>query len=110
MKNNFLGWIKRNDVWVFFVLVFALTWPRGIAGTPYSQGSISEPPSTILNVLYFIGTPLVAAILVVALTRGRQGLKEWVGRLFRWRVGRLCNFVIGNRRPVDGGNDVECRF
>ena len=87
MKNNFLGWIRRNDVWVFFILVFALTWQRSIIGAAYSQGVTSEPPSTLVNLLYFLGTPLVAAILVTTLTRGRIGLKEWTARLVRWRVG-----------------------
>ena len=87
MKNNLLNWIKKNDLWVFFILVFALMWPKGIAGAAYSLGLISEPPSTILNVLYFLGTPLVAAVIVTVMTRGRQGLKEWARRLLRWRVG-----------------------
>lgn len=87
MKNNFLNWIKKNDLWVFFILVFTLMWPRSIAGTAYSVGLISKPPSTILNMLYFLGTPLVTAIIVTAVNSGRKGLKEWASRLFRWRVG-----------------------
>ena len=86
MKRCFLVWGKKNDVWVFFSLVFALIWPKGIAGAAYSLGLLSEPPSAILNVLYFFGTPLIASLIVVAVTRGRQGLKELVGHLFRWRV------------------------
>jgi uncharacterized protein len=87
MMNSFLTWLKKHDVWIFFILVFTLTWPRAIIGAAYSLNLIPEPSSTIVNVLYFIGTPLVAAIIVTALTRGWQGLKEWAGRLFRWRVG-----------------------
>jgi membrane protease YdiL (CAAX protease family) len=87
MHFTFLNWIKRNDLWVFFALVFALMWPRGIVGAAYSLGVIPNPPATILNVLYFLGTPLVAAFLVTSVTRRREGLKEWAGRLFRWRVG-----------------------
>ncbi len=86
MKIAILNWIRKNDLWVFFILVFALMWPRSIAGATYSSGLISNPPSTILNVLYVFGTPLVAAIIVTAVTRGRKGLKEWARRLFRWRV------------------------
>ncbi len=93
MKKCFLVWKKKNDVWVFFSLVFALMWPKGIAGAAYSLGLLSEPPSAILNVLYFLGTPLIAALIVVAVTRGRQGLKELVGHLFRWRVDWQWFFV-----------------
>jgi len=87
MKIIILNWIKKNDLWVFFTLVFVLMWPKGIAGAAYSLGLVSEPPSTILNVLYFLGTPLVAAVIVTVVTRGQQGLKEWAKRLLRWRVG-----------------------
>ena len=87
MHFTFLNWIKRNDLWVFFTLVFALVWPRSIMGAAYSLGVIPHPPATVLNVLAFFGTPLVAAFLVTAVTRRREGLKEWAGRLFRWRVG-----------------------
>ena len=87
MKNNPFNWIKKNDLWVFFILVFALMWPKGIVGAAYSLGLISEPPSVILNALYFLGTPLVVAVIVTAVTRGREGLKEWTARLIRWHVG-----------------------
>jgi len=93
MKNTILNWIKKHDLWVFFLLVFALMWPKSIAEAAYSSGLIPNPPSAILNVLYVLGTPLVAAVIVTAATRGRQGLKEWAGRLFRWRVGWQWVFI-----------------
>ena len=76
MKSPFLDWIKKHDLWVFFTLVFVLMWPKGIAGAAYSLGLISEPPSVILNVLYFLGTPLATAVIVTAVTSDRPGLKE----------------------------------
>ncbi len=87
MKNTILNRIRKNDLWVFFILVFALMWPKSIAEAAYSSGWISNPPPTILNVLYILGTPLIAAVIVTAVTRGRQCLKVWAERLFRWRVG-----------------------
>ncbi len=93
MKNNILSWIRKNDVWVFFFLAFALMWPRSIADAVYSSGLIPTPPSAIMNVLYFLGTPLIAAVIVTAVTRGREGLKEWAARLLRWRVGWQWVFI-----------------
>jgi membrane protease YdiL (CAAX protease family) len=86
MKNTILNRIRKNDLWVFIILVFALMWPKSIAEADYSSGWISNPPPTILNVLYILGTPLVAAVIITAVTRDREGLKEWAARLFRWRV------------------------
>lgn len=87
MQIIILNWIKKNDLWVFFILVFALMWPKGIVGAAYSLGLISETPSAMLNVLYFLGTPLIAAVIITVVTRGWKGLKEWARRLARWRVG-----------------------
>lgn len=87
MKITLLDWIKKHDLWVFFILVFALMWPKSIAEAAYSSAMISTPPPAILNVLYVLGTPLVAAVIVTAVTRGRQGLKDWSRHLFHWRVG-----------------------
>lgn len=87
MRNTIRNWFRKYDLWVFFILVFTLMWPKSIAGVAYSANLISQPPSTILNVLYFFGTPLVAVIIITAVTSGREGLKEWARRLSRWRVG-----------------------
>jgi hypothetical protein len=37
-------------------------------------------------ILYVLGTPLISAVIVLVVTRGRMGLKEWGARLIRWRV------------------------
>jgi membrane protease YdiL (CAAX protease family) len=67
-------------------LVFALGWPKLIVDAAYSQGWLSTGSSTWLMIMYILGLPLVAAAVVITVTRGRAGLREWLVHLFRWRV------------------------
>jgi len=71
-------WIIQHQVWVYFVLAFALSW--------------SIWPLMLLNPQ---STPLVpfgpalAAVIVTALAGGRRGLLALLAQLGRWRVNPL---------------------
>lgn len=66
--NAVAGLVRRYPLTVFFVLAYAVAW----AWVPFgSFGAFS---------------PLVAALVVVPITRGRAGLRELGARLVRWRV------------------------
>lgn len=86
MDKTLVNWIKKHDLAIFFLMVFLLGWPRAIVEAGYSQGRLLQGPSSLLTILYLLGTPLVSAHIVIAITRGRVGLKEWGARLIRWRV------------------------
>jgi uncharacterized protein len=61
--------VRRHPLVAFFVLTYALTWgflPLGIFGTT---------------------GPLVAAVIILAITEGRMGLRDLGSRMIRWRVG-----------------------
>ena len=71
-----VNWIKRHDFIVFLVLAFALSWwvwplvlanPEGTPLVPFG--------------------PIIAAFIVLALTRGWAGVRDLLGSLVRWRVG-----------------------
>ena len=60
--------VRRHPIITFFVLTYALTWgflPLGIFGTT---------------------GPLIAALIVLAITQGWAGLRELGSRMIRWRV------------------------
>ena len=63
--------IKRHPLIAFFVLAYAVAWGFVPFGSFGAFG------------------PLVAALIVIPVTRGRAGLREWGARLIRWRVGWL---------------------
>src|ERR671910_86930 len=61
--------VRRHPLITFFVLTSALTWgflPPGIPGTT---------------------GPLLAALIVLAITDGWAGLRELGSRMIRWHVG-----------------------
>ncbi len=77
--------IKRHSVTIYYALVFAISWscvlivvgPGGILGKDavYLAG-----PSSLAG-------PSIAGILLIVLVYGRAGLRDFLSRLFRWRVG-----------------------
>jgi uncharacterized protein len=69
--------VRRYPLAAFFVLAYALAWWIWIL---YAFGI------TFLGPIFALG-PLLAAIIVTALTRGAAGLKALLSRMVRWRVG-----------------------
>src|SRR3712207_946730 len=70
--NTTLTLVKRHPLVTFFVLAYALSW-----GSYYL---LSGP-------FLFPWGPLLAALIVASVTRGKAGLKELLSRCLRWRVG-----------------------
>lgn len=87
--------IRRRPLLVFFVLANLLSWA---AWAPYvlSQNGLglwafrfpevlgSSQISGVLPGAYL--GPITSAFLVTAVVAGRRGLRDWAGRLWRWRV------------------------
>jgi membrane protease YdiL (CAAX protease family) len=80
--------VKRHPVATYFVLAYALTW-------------VLAPLLTISLLLGVVGLlmPAVAAIVVIAMTEGKPGLKSLWQRLRLWRVG-LRWYVVALGLPV----------
>jgi uncharacterized protein len=83
--------IKRHPLFTYYALTFAISWggillviggPGGIPGTP-------EQFETMLPflILAMLAGPSVTGILLTSLVNGREGLREVLSRLLRWRVG-----------------------
>jgi uncharacterized protein len=67
--------IRKHPLVAFFVLAYALSW---WAWPLYAAGVPGEP--------FISFGPLFAAVIVVAVTAGRSGLRALAARMFRWRV------------------------
>jgi membrane protease YdiL (CAAX protease family) len=78
--------IKKYALVFFFLLAYMFTWSNWLPQALTSRGISSIQVPGFLTLVSGYG-PALAAIIVVSLTSGWQGLRELFGRLLRWRVG-----------------------
>jgi uncharacterized protein len=71
-------WVREHRAAVFFGLTFLLSW----WGWPFSLLGLAPADAS-----FFPCGPLVAAIVVVGVTEGARGYRDWGARMLRWRVG-----------------------
>lgn len=69
--------LDRNQLVLFFLLTYLLSW----LSVPFMNGGLLPHG------------PMLAALIVIAVTAGRQGLREYWKRLTNWRAGRW--YLIG---------------
>jgi uncharacterized protein len=90
IMTSIKAFIKGPPVAAYFVLAFAICWggillvvgPGGFPGTPEQFETLLP----LVGLAMLIGPP-VAGILLTGLVNGRAGLREFLSRLLRWRVG-----------------------
>jgi len=78
--------MKKYALVTFFFLAYLFTWSNWLPQALNSRGIASIQVPGFVTILSGYG-PALAAIIVVSLAYGRQGLREMFGRLFKWRVG-----------------------
>lgn len=84
-----LNFIKRNQIPLFFVLTFLISW-----GFILVLIAINGMPTTMpeaqaqlpLTIMVFLCGPLVSGLLMIGLVDGRKGFHELLSRLTKWRV------------------------
>ena len=67
--------MQRHPLIWFFVLAYALSWWAWI---PYELGVLPNPVASF--------GPTLAALIMLALTRGKSGVLGLLRRMIRWRV------------------------
>lgn len=78
---------RRHPLMLFFALAFAFSWVVwGAPAVLFSRGSSDPQTSALFHLVGSLG-PMVSAFVVTALVGGSAGVRELVGRVFRWRVG-----------------------
>src|SRR5919202_5490478 len=68
MMSSLLSVVKRHPIVTFFVLTYAIGW------------------GCIPFWTFQAGSPFIAALVVISITRGLPGLRELGSRMIRWRV------------------------
>jgi membrane protease YdiL (CAAX protease family) len=81
MISSVLNVVRRHPIITFFVLTYAIAW------------------GLIPFWTFQAGSPFIAALIVIPLTRGLSGLKELGLRMIRWRV-RWYWYVVAIGLPL----------
>ena len=95
-RTGLRGAIGRHPLIWFFSLAFLLSWT---AWLPYvlsedGRGILHFGFPSVLGTTQLLGVlpgaylgPILSAFIVTAAADGRAGLRQWTGRLNRWKVG-----------------------
>lgn len=85
--------LKKYALIFFVFLAYLFTWSNWLPQALNSRGITSIQVPGFLTLVSGYG-PALAAIIVVSLTYGQQGLRKLFGRLLIWRVGIQWYFIV----------------
>jgi membrane protease YdiL (CAAX protease family) len=74
-RPGLAGFVARRPLLCFFVLSLLLSW------SPVALSAVGGPAGTT-----FGAGPFLAAVIVLALSQGRSGVRDLLARMIRWRV------------------------
>ena len=85
------GWMSRHPLLAFTLIAYGISWTLLIGGFFGTRAGILNPDGQLVGLIIQIAAagPLIAALIVVALTGGRRGLAALGRSLIRWRVNPL---------------------
>lgn len=79
----------NNAKWLYFILTFLISWPIWIAG----KLLLPENLRIITLILGAFG-PFIAAVILLRITGGRSGLKNWFKLNFNFRI-KIMWYLLG---------------
>jgi len=87
MLTSLSNSLKNNPIPAFFALTFVIAWsiwlPLGLLAPEY-----------ILLTLLGAWAPTISAIILIGLSEGRVGIKKFLKKVFRWRVGLRWYLIV----------------
>jgi membrane protease YdiL (CAAX protease family) len=84
-------WLRRHPLLGYVLVAYGISWTLLIGGFFGSQAGIFNPDGSLIGVMIQIAAagPLIAALVILALTRGRSGLAALGRSIIRWRINPL---------------------
>ena len=81
-------WLSEHRLLAFVLLAYGITWSLLIGGFFGARAGLVNPDGQVVNLLNQLAAagPLIAALTIITLTRGRSGLVDLGRSLVRWRV------------------------
>ena len=77
--------IKRHSLLIYFTLTFIISWGVVLIVAGPNGIPVTADQAVVLGMVLLLG-PSVAGILLTGLTSGRDGFRELLSRLLRWKV------------------------
>jgi membrane protease YdiL (CAAX protease family) len=81
--------IKSHPILSYFALTFVISWGGVLVlGAPYGMPATSDQANKFWPIVFlpfFLG-PLLASLLLTGIVNGRDGFRELLSRLSKWRV------------------------
>ncbi len=88
MFKSFKNQAKKYPIPIFFLLTFLLSW------TLWLPVGLLAPKLFLLTVIPGMWAPTISAILLTGLAEGKAGIRVFLGRLLKWRVGFKWYLVV----------------
>ena len=85
MKPSSLSWFNKHSLILYFILAYTVTWSFHIPLVLSVRGLIDVQIPMAIHYLGAFG-PMIARLIVLALTEGRPGIRSLIRRWFKWRV------------------------
>jgi membrane protease YdiL (CAAX protease family) len=83
--NTKISWFQKYSLPGYFVLAYAISWTVGIPLALIAQGKLNWQIPFYVHYLYAYG-PMLAALIMTGLTKGKSGIADIFERLFKWRM------------------------
>lgn len=79
------NFFKRNSLVAYFIITYTISWTIWSPIVASAQGWVNW---NVPYALYYFGSfgPMLSAVIITALTEGRAGIRNLIGRVFKWRV------------------------
>jgi uncharacterized protein len=86
--NTRFRWLSDHRLLAFVLLAYGISWSLLIGGFFATRAGLLDPDGQVVGLLNQLAAagPLIAAVAIIALTRGRSGLGDLGRSLVRWRV------------------------
>jgi uncharacterized protein len=78
-------WFQRHSLLGYFILAYAISWTVGIPLALIAQGKLNWQIPFYVHYLYAYG-PMLAALIMTGLTKGKSGIGDIFKRLFQWHM------------------------
>lgn len=81
-------WMTRHGLLAYTVIAYGISWSLLIGGYFGTEAGVLDPEGPLVGVMNQVAAagPLIAAVVVLALSQGRRGLAGLGRGLVRWRV------------------------